>query len=157
MVNLSLPTSINDHLCLIQSTFFVALYSFQIVYMGNKSTNDDTKAVLENIITAMQEKKAKQIVSMDLNKIPDSVTHYFVICHGTSNTQVDAIYDSVIDEVGKNCGIKPFHKEGYENSEWILIDYFDIVVHIFRENIREFYKLEELWADAEIKEYESME
>ncbi len=125
--------------------------------MGNKSVNDDTNAVLNNIIAAMQEKKAKQIVSLDLDNISDSVTHYFVICHGTSTTQVDAIYNSVIDEVAKNYGAKPFHKEGYENSEWILIDYFDIVVHIFREDIRGFYKLEELWADAGRKEYDSMD
>jgi len=68
---------------------------------------------------------------------------------------VDAIYKNVIELVLKNCDLKPFHLEGYENSEWILIDYFDVVVHIFREDIREFYKLEELWADAVLKEYES--
>ncbi len=125
--------------------------------MSGKNTNDDTNFVLENIITAMQNKKAKSIISMDLNKIQDSVTQYFVICHATSTTQVDAIYNSVIDEVQKICGIKPSHREGYENSEWILIDYFDIVVHIFREDIRGFYKLEDLWADAVLKNYDSDE
>ncbi len=125
--------------------------------MSGKNINNDTNFVLENIIAAMQNKKAKSIISMDLNKIQDSVTQYFVICHASSTTQVDAIYDSVLDEVQKNCGIKPSHREGYENSEWILIDYFDIVVHIFREDIRGFYKLEDLWADAVLKNYDSDE
>ncbi len=125
--------------------------------MGFKNTNDDTKTLLNNIVAAMQEKKARNIISLDLTKVTDSVTNYFVICHAQSSTQVDAIYDNILDEVQKNCGIKPFHREGTENSEWILIDYFDIVVHIFRENIREFYKLEELWADAVLEEYKSEE
>lgn len=125
--------------------------------MSGKPVNDNTEAVLEKIIFAMQEKKAKNIISLDLDKIPDSVTKYFVICHATSTTQVDAIYDNVLEEVQKSCGVKPFHREGYENSEWILIDYFDIVVHIFREDIRGFYKLEDLWADAVLKNYESDE
>jgi len=125
--------------------------------MSGKPINDSTDFVLEQIISAMQEKKAKNIISMDLNKIADSVTRYFVICDATSTTQVDAIYDNVIGEVQKKSGIKPFHREGYENSEWILIDYFDIVVHIFREDIRGFYKLEDLWADAVMKNYKSDE
>jgi ribosome-associated protein len=125
--------------------------------MGRKKIVDETETVLSNIITAMQDKKAKNIISLDLNDIPESVTKYFVICHGTSRTQVDAIYDNVIEEVKKNFNISPFHKEGYENSEWILIDYFDIVVHIFSSDKRNFYKLEELWADAKLKEYESLD
>jgi len=123
--------------------------------MSGKPINEDTIFVLEQIVSAMQEKKAKNIVSLDLNKIDDSVTKYFVICDATSTTQVDAIYDNVIEEVQKNCDIKPFHREGYNNSEWILIDYFDIVVHIFREDIRRYYKLEDLWADAALKNYKS--
>ncbi|HJN05320.1 MAG TPA: ribosome silencing factor, partial [Bacteroidales bacterium] len=80
---------------------------------------------------------------------------YFVLCDAQSSTQVDAIYDNVLEIVQKNCYIKPSHREGYENSEWILIDYFDVVVHVFREDIRNFYKLEELWGDAVLKRYES--
>ncbi len=122
--------------------------------MTRKVVKDDTKNVLKQIITAMQDKKAKGIISLDLSKIHDSISEYFVICHAQSTTQVDSIYDNVVDMVQKNCGIAPFHREGYENSEWILIDYFDIVVHIFREDIRNFYKLEQLWADAVLKGYE---
>lgn len=125
--------------------------------MCKRKIVDDTETVLSNIIEAMQDKKAKNIISLNLNEIPDSVTKYFVICHGNSKTQVDAIYNGVLDKVKENCDLSPFHKEGYENAEWILIDYFDIVVHIFREENRNFYKLEELWADAKMNRYESEE
>ena len=123
--------------------------------MGSKVFKDDAKNILKQVIEAMQDKKANNILSLDLRKIIDSVSQYFVVCHARSTTQVDAIYNNIIDMVENNCEIKPFHVEGYENSEWILIDYFDVVVHIFQEDIRKFYKLEELWADAVLKEYES--
>jgi ribosome-associated protein len=114
-----------------------------------KVFRDDADTVLKNVVEAMQGKKAKNIVTLDLNKIPNSVTHYFAICSATSKTQVDAIYENVLEFVKKNCGINPSHREGVTNSEWILIDYFDVVVHIFLEDTRDFYKLEELWADAD--------
>lgn len=123
--------------------------------MSSKAGKDDAKNILKQVIEAMQDKKANSILSLDLRKITDSVSQYFVVCHAHSTTQVDAIYNNVIDKVESNCEIKPFHVEGYENSEWILIDYFDVVVHIFQEDIRKFYKLEELWADAVLREYES--
>ncbi len=123
--------------------------------MRNKNIKDDTNFVLNQIVKGMQDKKAKKIVSLDLSEIPNTVTHYFIICHATSKQQVGAIYDNVINEVMKNCNIKPFHREGFENSEWILIDYFDIVVHVFLEDIRTFYHIEDLWADATLKEYAS--
>jgi ribosome-associated protein len=88
-------------------------------------------------------------VKLNLAKVPNSITDYFIICHGNSRSQVEAIADSVEAEVKKATGANPWHKEGYENAEWILIDYFDVVVHIFLEESRGFYKLEKLWADAE--------
>ncbi|MBC8319112.1 MAG: ribosome silencing factor [Bacteroidetes bacterium] len=123
--------------------------------MQGKAVKDDAKNILKQVVTAMQDKKAHHIISLDLRKINDSISQFFVICHAPSTTQVVAIYDNVLKIVQKNCGIKPFHCEGYENSEWILIDYFDIIIHIFREDIRNFYKLEELWADAALKNYQS--
>ena len=123
--------------------------------MQGSTVKDDAKHILKQVVEAMQEKKAKNIISLDLRKITDSISQYFVVCHAPSTTQVDAIYDNVLELVQKNCDIKPFHREGYENSEWILIDYFDVVVHIFREDIRNFYKLEDLWADAILKKYKS--
>ena len=118
--------------------------------MSRKKELSETSIILEKIIESMQDKKARHIISMDMGKINTSVTDYFVICHAPSKTQVDAIYKNVIDMVQKDCGEKPFNREGYENSEWILIDYFDVVVHVFQEDVRKFYKLEDLWADAEI-------
>lgn len=123
--------------------------------MSKKSLNDDPDFVLSQIVKGMQDKKAKEIVSLDLSGIPNTVTHYFVICHAQSKQQVSALYDNVVEEVQKNCGVKPFHREGIENSEWILIDYFDVVVHVFLEDTRAFYHLEDLWADATLKEYAS--
>lgn len=123
--------------------------------MSSKIVNDKPTFVLKQIVAAMQEKKARNIVSLDLKKIPNAVARFFVICHAPSKTQVSAIYDEVVDFVIKECGVKPFNKEGFENSEWILIDYVDIVVHIFLDDIRTFYKLEDLWADAIPKEYKS--
>ena len=123
--------------------------------MSTRKLNDDAGAIAKQVVAAMQDKKAKKIVSLDLSGISNAVTKYFVICHAPSKTQVDAIYDNVIEMVLKNNGDKPFNKEGRENSEWILIDYVDVVVHIFLEDIRMFYRLEDLWADAKLKNYES--
>ena len=117
---------------------------------------DDTLSILQAVIEAMQEKKAKKIISLDLTKINNSVTNYFVICHAPSKTQVDAIYDNVIKVVREQCATKASNKEGMENAEWILIDYVDVVVHIFQKEARAFYNLESLWADAEIKEYKEI-
>jgi ribosome-associated protein len=111
---------------------------------------EELSTILADIaVKGMQEKKAKNIVLMDLRKIHNAVTDYFVICHGDSNTQVDAIAGSVEEEIRKAIGEKPWHREGFQNAEWILLDYVDIVVHVFQKEHRDFYKLESLWADAE--------
>ena len=123
--------------------------------MGKRLIKDETDFVVKQVIAAMQDKKAKSIVSLNLTKIPNAVTKYFIICHAPSKTQVDAIYDNVVDMVRDRCGVKPFNREGQENSEWILIDYVDVVAHIFLEDVRTFYHLEDLWADAEIKNHKS--
>lgn len=125
--------------------------------MGKKRTSGNTKDILQQAVAAMQEKKAKDIVSLDLTEIQDAVTDYFLICHATSGTQINAVYDYVVEMVAKNCGEHPYHREGYENSEWILIDYVDVVVHIFLEETRNFYNIESLWADAKTKHYASDE
>ncbi|MBN8702504.1 MAG: ribosome silencing factor [Bacteroidetes bacterium] len=109
--------------------------------------------ILDIIIDAIKEKKGDYIVSLDLTSIKNSVTNYFVICQANSTTQTAAIAESVEDEVKKKLQIRPYHVEGRQNSEWILIDYADIVVHIFQPDIRSFYNLEALWADAKIKKH----
>jgi len=125
--------------------------------MAKTTHKDSADILLGEIVKGMQDKKAKKIVSLDLSNIQNTVTRYFVICHAQSKQQVSAIYDNIVEEVQKNCDEKPIHREGFENSEWILIDYFDVVVHIFLEDIRTFYHIEDLWADASLKEYASDE
>jgi len=112
-----------------------------------KSGND----LVDTILKGIQEKKGKDIVVLNMNEIEHAICEYFIICHGDSNTQVNAIYNSIQHEVREGLNEKPWHKEGYENSEWILLDYSNVVVHIFQKEIRDFYRLEELWADAEIQ------
>ena len=138
--------------------YFCRLLQAQTGHQKNmcaKIINDDSGFILKQAVAAMQDKKAKQIISLDLSKIPNAVTKYFLICHAPSKIQVDAIYDNVVEFVWEQCGVKPFNREGHENSEWILIDYFDVVIHVFLEDIRTFYQLEDLWADALKKEYKS--
>lgn len=117
----------------------------------NKLINT-TEEILDSIIKGIQEKKGKKIVNLDLTKIENAVCKNFVVCHGDSNRQVAAISDSVQDYVRKNTREKPWHKEGEQNADWILLDYSDVVVHIFREETRRFYNIEGLWADAEVAE-----
>lgn len=106
------------------------------------------------ILEAIKEKKGKQIVSIKLTEVHNSISDYFVICHGESTTQVDAIADEIQVKLKKETGIKAHHVEGKENSQWVLIDYFDTLVHIFLEEKRSFFNLEELWADGEIEHIE---
>ena len=96
----------------------------------------------------MLEKKGKEIISLDLAKVNSTVCDFFVICHGTSRTHVTAIAESVEQTVKEQCGLNPGRREGFTNGEWMLIDYLDVVVHIFQEPVRRFFQIEELWADA---------
>ena len=112
-----------------------------------KTTSDMLTSI---VVNGIQEKKGKEISILNFKSIHNTLFDYFVICHGTSRTHVDAIADSVQDEVKKAIGISPLYKEGFLNSEWILLDYVDIIVHIFQKDTRTFYQLEKLWADAEI-------
>jgi ribosome-associated protein len=111
--------------------------------------------ISELAIFGIQEKKGNDIVRLDLRNIFSSVSDYFVICHADSSTQVKAIANSVEEEIFKATQQEPWRKEGLEYGEWILLDYIDVVVHIFRTDKREFYGVEDLWGDAEIKYYKS--
>lgn len=123
-----------------------------------KRIKSETSGMLADIIvTGMQEKLGMNIVKLNLSGIPNSITDYFIICHGASRSQVDAIADSVQWEVKKAIGAVPSHKEGFENCEWILLDYFDVVVHVFQQEARDFYQLEKLWADAPREEVKPVE
>ena len=106
--------------------------------------------LLNEVIQGIEDVKGIEINIMDLTNITNTVCRYFVICTGTSNTHVGAIVNSVRKNVSKKLKEKPFSIEGTENQEWVLIDYVDIVVHIFQKEIREYYDIENLWGDAKI-------
>jgi ribosome-associated protein len=116
-----------------------------------KKRSDGEEILLKSIVKAIFEKKGHDVLKIDLRKLESRIADYFIICHGTSKTQVDALCDSVEDVVKKKSGEKPIHIEGLENSFWVLLDYGNVVVHIFLEEYRSFYSLESLWADAIIE------
>jgi ribosome-associated protein len=108
----------------------------------------DTDQIVAEIIKGMEEVKGQEIQILDLRSIENTVCDYFVICSGTSNTQVNAIVNSVQKIVSKSLKEKPWHIEGSDNAEWVLMDYVHVVVHVFQKHIREFYDIEGLWGDA---------
>ena len=105
--------------------------------------------LVEEIILGIENVKGEKINQLDLRKLENTPCDYFIVCSGNSNTQVSAIVNSVLKRVSKALKEKPFHTEGLDNAEWVLIDYVNVVVHIFQNQIREYYNLEELWGDAE--------
>lgn len=106
------------------------------------------------IVKGIQEKKGSDIVIVDLKDIGNAIADFFIICTGASETQVDAIAESVEKEAHEGADEKPWHREGFQNKEWILLDYVNVVVHIFKSDVRSFYGLEELWGDAAISKIE---
>jgi len=118
----------------------------------SESISIDEKRQL--IIEAIQEKKGKKIVTIDLSQVENSICDCFIICHGDSYTQVDAITESIEKRLKENVGVRAHHIEGLRNSQWVLMDFFDILVHVFQEDFRTFYNLEELWADGDVVKLE---
>ena len=121
--------------------------------MTKKSASTDV--LLTNIIKGIEDVKGNDIDILDLREIDTAVCDYFVICSGSSNTQVNAIVNSVQKLVSKELKDKPWHVEGSDNAEWVLMDYVSIVVHVFQKQIREFYNIEGLWGDAKITTLEN--
>ncbi len=109
-----------------------------------------TEILLEQIIEGIKNVKGREIVNIDLSKLEHSICRHFVVCHGDSNTQVSAIADSVERRLKDRLSVRAYRKEGYENSQWILMDYGHILVHIFQKPYRDFYRLEELWGDGKL-------
>jgi len=105
------------------------------------------------IIHAIEEKKGERIVSLDLKKIPEAVTDFFIICEASNPIQLKAIADSVEEVVKKKCDESPYKHEGRQGEQWILIDYVNVVVHVMLAETRKFYKLEEMWSDASVMEH----
>lgn len=111
---------------------------------------NETKVLVEKITEGIQEKKGKKIVVADLTDIDDTICKYFVICQGDSPSQLAAITDSIREYVREEAGQKPIAIDGLRNTQWIAMDYSDVLVHIFLPDVREFYNLENLWADAKL-------
>tara|TARA_R110001632_G_scaffold224266_1_gene356553 strand:+ start:1137 stop:1508 length:372 start_codon:yes stop_codon:yes gene_type:complete len=116
--------------------------------MAKKETSADQ--LITTILHGIEEVKGQDIDILDLRELENTVCDYFIICNGTSNTQVSAIVNSIQKSVGKQMKEKPWHVEGLDNSEWVLMDYVNVVVHVFQKHIREFYDIESLWGDAKI-------
>jgi len=120
--------------------------------MAKRRKADPSERLSQLIVKGMQEKKATHIVVMDLRKVKNAVADFFVIGTGNSDKQLDAIADSISDEVYKGIKETAWHTEGKNNKEWMLLDYSSVVAHVFRKDLRNFYALERLWGDAEITE-----
>ena len=115
-----------------------------------RKKSDGAELLLSSIVLGIFEKKGQNVLKIDLRKLENRITDYFVICHASSTTQVSAICDSVEDLVRTQAGEKPLHLEGLDNCFWVLLDYGTVIVHIFLEEYRNFYSLESLWGDAVI-------
>ncbi len=121
--------------------------------MSKKEVGSDQ--LITQIIRGIEEVKGQDIEILDLRELENMVCDYFIICNGTSNTQVNAIVNSVQKSVSKELKENPWHTEGADNAEWVLIDYVHVVVHVFQKHIREFYDIEGLWGDANSIKIES--
>ena len=118
------------------------------------SKQGTSNQLANKIVEAIQNKNGRDVTLLDMKDVENSICDYFVICHGTSTTHVDAISDSVEQKVKEDIQEKPYRKEGQNNLTWVLMDYENVVVHIFQEEYRNFYNLEDLWADAKVKKFE---
>lgn len=127
--------------------------------LANRKKNTVTRLtrsskIFKTIIHGIVEKKGENIVSLDLRKIPEAVSDFFIICEASNNNQLKAIADSIEEEVKKTCNESPYKHEGRQAQQWILIDYVNIVVHIMLPEPRKFYQLEEMWSDAPAMEHQ---
>ena len=126
----------------------------------NKRSKSSTAKLTRNskiyktVIKAIQDKKAENIISLDLRKIPEAVADFFIVCEATTNTQIKAIADNVQKELKEQCNEMPYKHEGFQALQWVLIDYVNIVVHVMNPEARKFYKLEEMWSDAVAQSHE---
>ncbi|MHA7943170.1 ribosome silencing factor [Formosa sp. 3Alg 14/1] len=114
--------------------------------MAKENTNSDL--LISTILSGIEDVKGKEISILDLREIENTVCDYFIVCEGSSNTQVNAIVNAVQKKVSKELKDKPWHVEGQDNAEWVLMDYVNVVVHVFQKHIREYYDIESLWGDA---------
>ena len=124
--------------------------------MGKKNNPAPSELLSSAVVKGMQEKKASDITVMDLRDVKNAVADFFVICSGSSDTQLDAIAESIDKEVTEQLSESPWHREGTQNKEWVLLDYVDVVAHIFKPDKREYFGLEDMWGDASIRYIEDV-
>lgn len=124
------------------------------VSRANKKMDKKLNVLIETIVGAIEDKKGKDIVSLDLTGVDGAICSHFVVCNADSTTQVAAIADGIDEKVYETLGERVWRIEGQQNALWIAMDYVDVVVHIFQTDLRGFYKLEELWSDAPMTRYE---
>lgn len=118
-----------------------------------KKISKETKQLNKIIVEALLDMKAEEVITLDLRELEESVTDFYIVCHGNSTTQVSSLADTVYRKVKEEMGLTPKAQEGKAFANWILLDYFDVVVHVFHKEAREYYQLEELWNDAETIEH----
>ncbi len=121
--------------------------------MSKHTSLEDLNELKAAIITAIDDKKGENIIAIEIGKLENSIADYFIICNAQSNTQVNAISEGIEKDVRKNLKQRPWHVEGRDNSQWIVMDYSSVIVHVFQTPYRDFYKLEELWADAPVEQF----
>jgi len=109
--------------------------------------------IIKTIIAAIQEKKGENIISLDLRKINEAVADFFIICEASNPTQVKALAENIEFKIDEKCEEKPYHHEGFQQLQWVLIDYVNVVVHVMQSETRKFYQLEEMWSDAASQEH----
>ncbi|MGC6469913.1 MAG: ribosome silencing factor [Flavobacteriales bacterium] len=121
--------------------------------MVNQKNLNESDILASTVVEGMMNIKAKEIISLNLTDIDTAVCDYFIICHGTSDTHVSAISESIIEETLNTLKEKPWHREGLTNNDWVLLDYGNVVAHVFQKDTREYYNIEKLWGDAKIQLY----
>jgi ribosome-associated protein len=119
--------------------------------LSNKKTQELTLKKVQAIITSLDDRKAQEIVSIDLRNNEDAPVDFIIVCHGDSTTQVDAFASNLSKDFQEIFGEKPFRIEGKSNALWVIVDYIDIVIHVFHKELRDFYSIEDLWSDSQQK------
>jgi ribosome-associated protein len=130
----------------------LAVLSTRKVKSANRLTH--RSKIIKTIIAAIQEKKGENVVSLDLRKINEAVADFFIICEAGNQPQIKAIADNIEVKVKKHCDENPYHHEGYQALQWVLVDYVNVVVHVMLKETRKFYRLEEMWSDASVLNHE---
>lgn len=124
--------------------------------MNKKTKDPENEQIVKNIVEGIQERKGKEIVVVDMNRLKEAPCSYFVICEGDSTIHVNAVAHSIKEYVQEKAAVKPFAADGFENAEWIALDYGSVIVHVFQRHARQYYDIEHLWADADLQKIENL-